>query len=424
MGSECSTFDKFRESEGFFRRSTAVRTIENANVSNPITKTFDKDVSNDESLDQKMTDGKISTAMSVIDQTVFLRSKNRKFTGMMRKDEFSWQGSYDFICIGDPQLGMGDQKKEEEFCRLAVKFINQRSSRVKFVVVCGDHVHNLEGMWSKGDLQGGRKKRIQELKAYKSIWSKLDKDIPLVCVCGNHDVGNAPTKRTIQLYKEEFGDDYLTFWCGGVKFFVLNSQIIQGLKSTNELAKAHERWFEKEVASGGIRDQPIHTIAMCHIPPFCWDVEEKECNFNWPIEKRKKWLDKMAKANIKKIYCAHYHRRSGGKYKGIEVVVSAAVGTCIRTKPLPKEIQKSHLDGINFRLGFEGFGGTVAEERTSGLQIVTVSKERLTERWLNIREIRRELNQSFRDRAPQLRTRNFSKGCTWFNKGYGQYYMR
>jgi len=77
---------------------------------------------------------------------MFLRAKNREFFGMTESDESSWKGTFDFICLGDTQIGMGDQKKEEEFSRTAVKFINERRPRVKFVVVCGDHVQNLEGM--------------------------------------------------------------------------------------------------------------------------------------------------------------------------------------------------------------------------------------------------------------------------------------
>ena len=39
----------------------------------------------------------------------------------------------------------------------------------------------------------------------QSIMSTIDDDIPLLCVCGNHDVGNSPTQATIQRYKNDFG---------------------------------------------------------------------------------------------------------------------------------------------------------------------------------------------------------------------------
>jgi len=324
---------------------------------------------------------------------MFHRAQKREFYGMTEGEESIWKGNYEFICMGDAQIGMGDQKREEEFSKLAVEFINKRKDRVKFVVVCGDHTHNLEDMWSKGDLEGGKKKRIQELAAFKDIYSKLDETIPLVCVCGNHDVGNKPTEKTTQLYKDEFGDDYLSFWCGGVKFMVLNSQIVQGLSPSDELSIAHEKWADEEFERKH-ENEPVHSIVMCHIPPFCWDPEEKNTNFNWPKQKREMWLEKMLKANVKKVYCAHYHRRAGGKYKELEVVVSGALGTHIRTKEVPRNLQNSGLDGINFKISYEGFGGVEANEETSGLQVVTVRKEGLSEEWLNIRQMKKEINSS------------------------------
>jgi len=321
---------------------------------------------------------------------MFLRAQNREFWGMTEVEESIWNGNYQFICIGDAQIGMGDQKKEEEFSRLAVEFINKRKDSIKFVVVCGDHTHNLEEFWSKGDPEGGRKKRIQELAAFKDIYSKLDETIPLVCVCGNHDVGNKPTEKTIHLYREEFGDDYLSFWCGGVKFTVLNSQIVQGLSLLDDLSVAHEKWADEEFERKH-ENSPVHSVVMCHIPPFCWDPAEKHTNFNWPKEKREIWLEKMVKANVKKVYCSHYHRRAGGNYKNLEVVVSGALGTNILTKDTPLNLQESRIDEINFKLSYEAFGGVVANEEISGLQVVTVRKEGLSEEWLSIRQIKKEL---------------------------------
>jgi len=326
---------------------------------------------------------------------MFLRAQNREFFGMAESNESKWNGSYEFICMGDPQFGMGDQQREEEFSRLAVEFINQRKNSIKFVIICGDHTHNLEDFWSKGDLEGGQRKRLEELVAYKKVYSKLDKSIPLVCVCGNHDVGNKPTTKTIQLYKEEFGDDYFSFWCGGVKFIVLNSQIIQGLETSNALSIAHEKWVD-EVFEMKHENEPMHSVVMCHIPPFCWDVQEDDTNFNWPKGKREMWLDKMLKADVKKVYCSHYHRRAGGKYKGLEVVVSGALGTHILTKDVPKEFRGSKLDEINFKLSYQGFGGTEVNEKTSGLQVVSVSSEGLDEEWLSIAQITKEIESKKR----------------------------
>merc|ERR1712060_958614 len=127
---------------------------------------------------------------------------------------------------------------------------------------------------------------------------------------------------------------------------------------------------------------------MCHIPPFCWNPEERDTNFNWPKDKRVKWLDKMMEAGVKKIYSSHYHRRAGGSYKGLEVVVTGAIGTQTLTKTVPPELQGSRLDEINFKLGFEGFGGVESKEESSGLLLVTVSMEELSEKWISVKEMK------------------------------------
>lgn len=42
-----------------------------------------------------------------------------------------------------------------------------------------------------------------------------DRDIPLVVVSCNHDVGNVPTPETIAEFQRTWGDDYFSFWVGG-----------------------------------------------------------------------------------------------------------------------------------------------------------------------------------------------------------------
>jgi hypothetical protein len=37
----------------------------------------------------------------------------------------------------------------------------------------------------------------------------------------------SPTRETIEQYKQSFGDDYFSFWVGGVCYLVLNSQFYQ-----------------------------------------------------------------------------------------------------------------------------------------------------------------------------------------------------
>jgi serine/threonine-protein phosphatase CPPED1 len=56
------------------------------------------------------------------------------------------------------------------------------------------------------------KLREAQIADLKKTLVELDPRIKLVCICGNHDVGDEPTKETIDEYKKDFGDDYISFW--------------------------------------------------------------------------------------------------------------------------------------------------------------------------------------------------------------------
>lgn len=59
---------------------------------------------------------------------------------------------------------------------------------------------------------------------FRRVMAEMSSEVPLVCVCGNHDIGNEPTPESVRSYRDTFGDDYFVFWCGGVMCIVINSQ--------------------------------------------------------------------------------------------------------------------------------------------------------------------------------------------------------
>ncbi len=67
-------------------------------------------------------------------------------------------------------------------------------------------------------------RREDQYTDFVKVFKKLDPEIRLICVCGNHDVGDEPTEKTVEVYRRQFGPDFFSFWSGGVKFVVLNSQ--------------------------------------------------------------------------------------------------------------------------------------------------------------------------------------------------------
>jgi len=317
---------------------------------------------------------------------MFDRVQQRKFRSRIEKRELTWQGDYEFISIGNPP-GLSVRHIDKELIRQMVTVINRR--RPKFVVVCAQLIQNVESNWSISDLEDGNRKKTKEWGAFHEIYSKIVRCIPLVFVRGNYNVDSNLSKARIK-YNNEFQDNYFTFWAGGVRYIVLNSQIMQRLETSDELSFAHEKWFNAELTRQHKRN-PVHLVVFCRIPPFCYDIDEMNTNFNWPRRKRVIWLDKMVAANVKKIYCAQFERSFRRVYKGLEIVASASIGTKIFTKPIPNKCKLSRLKEGNSRLNFDTAAINSSEEMC-GLQIVKVSRNVLTERWLSVTKIKKSIN--------------------------------
>ena len=163
----------------------------------------------------------------------FLRASNRGFRGLDFAREGQWRGDFAFVQLADPQLGMLHWNKswEEEGAMLKKAVDQINALKPKFVVVCGDLVN------AYPDTQLAE----QELQFadFKRITSQLDPAIPLVCVCGNHDVGDRPTNATVAQYGKHVGDNYFSFWAGGVRFLALDTQIYR------DWALSKARWTRR-----------------------------------------------------------------------------------------------------------------------------------------------------------------------------------
>lgn len=228
-----------------------------------------------------------------------------------------------FVQGADSQFGLIDNfiKKLEnpgwaEEIKLAQTFIancNKLEPKPKFVVVCGDLV----------DAMPGTKLRQPQEIDFKKVFSHLNRDIPMVCVCGNHDIGNEPTIEAITEYKREFGEDYFCFVVNEVFFIVINSQFYEHRANVEDYAKQHDQWLEDMLTKC---KSYKYSIIFEHIPWFLKHFDEEDEYFNIKREIRLNWLRKFYEAGVTKIMCGHYHRNAGGWYKEMELVVTSAIG--------------------------------------------------------------------------------------------------
>ena len=95
--------------------------------------------------------------------------------------------------------------KELLFAERAVAHVNALAPAPAFVVVCGDLVNAYPQQAALQELQ---------VSDFKRILGQVREDVPLVCVCGNHDLGDRPNAATVDLFTSRFGDDYFAFWAG------------------------------------------------------------------------------------------------------------------------------------------------------------------------------------------------------------------
>lgn len=256
------------------------------------------------------------------------KARGRTLSGFTPDAEGDWKAPFYFIQGADPQFGLmkayaigdcdhgGDEWREElQLTQQAVQAINKLNPKPKFFILCGDLIHGMPGTpW--------REAQEHDLK---DVLKDVNSDIPVLFVSGNHDLGNTPTPETIDDYCRQWGDDYFSFWVGGVFFLVLNSQLFFDHSKCPELKKSQDAWLRDQLAVAEKR-KCKHAIVFQHIPLFLKTPDEENDYFNLEKSVRRDLLEKFHKAGIKVVFSGHYHRNAGGVYKDLEMVVSSAIG--------------------------------------------------------------------------------------------------
>uniref|UniRef100_A0A3Q3GRK5 Serine/threonine-protein phosphatase CPPED1 n=1 Tax=Labrus bergylta TaxID=56723 RepID=A0A3Q3GRK5_9LABR len=230
--------------------------------------------------------------------------------------EREWTGPFYFIQAADPQLGLmkGDEWQEEvELTKLAVEAVNQLRPRPRFMVLCGDLVHAMPDT----PFREGQERDL------KAVLKGTDPSIPLVFVSGNHDLGNTPTPRTVEQYCSAWGDDFFSFWVGGVLCLVLNSQLFYDASGCPQLKEAQETWLEEQLSRAS---SSTHVLVFQHIPLYLKTPDEEDNYFNLQREVRQTLIERFKKAGVTAVFSGHCHRNAGGCHGGLDMVVSSAIG--------------------------------------------------------------------------------------------------
>lgn len=269
-----------------------------------------------------------------------LRARGGILPGFERDREGSWTGPYFFVQAADPQLGMFDQDRrwdrELDLMRRAAEHINRL--RPRFVAVCGDEVNQVPG---------GPEYPAQ-VRDFLQGATGIDPAIPVICLPGNHDTGDTPTPETLEAWRRHFGDNWFAFWCGGVRYLVLDTTLYYDPSVLPEEQQRQEEWLEAELES--LRcDPPTHVIVLQHHPWFLERSDDADQYFTIPRVRRDPALERLRRAGVRAVFAGHYHRNAYGRAGDMEMVTTSALGMPLGDDPSGFRIVEVYADRIAHR---------------------------------------------------------------------------
>lgn len=293
-----------------------------------------------------------------------------------------------FVITADTQYGImmdgyamnkPNWDKEIKISRACVNKINAMNgeNRPKFVIVCGDLVDTHASFskslatWKKV-MESWERDAIfdQQAKDFKMVWSKIDSDIPLVCLCGNHDVGNRPTPESIDHWKSKFGDDYLAWWVNGTYCIGLNNNLFANPTGAKEMYKDQLKWLEERLIYGN-EEGASHIFIFGHYPWFLRKETEKDKHvkssssapngwgpkgtafpdsyFTIPLEYRKVAMNLFKKYHVTACFSGHFHQNVVTKSSwGMDMIVTGPLSMTLSSSIQSDLSDEKH--GVGMRI--------------------------------------------------------------------------
>jgi serine/threonine-protein phosphatase CPPED1 len=260
---------------------------------------------------------------------------------------------FTFVIGADTQLGINSRNKEWqteiEYSKQAVKHINALKPRPAFVTMCGDLVDMEAEMFiGVGDYKTREqcdKVQEQQWDDYSAVWSKVHADIPVLCLCGNHDVGNRPTPQSIQRFKSKFGDDYFAFWYKGCYFINLNTNIHNDKTFCPELFDEQNDWLEERLVYARKQSSTRRIFLFGHHPWFLFNEHEEladlkgrnyfpsgdggfipDAYFSISRPNRQRVMELCKKHRVDACFAGHFHQNWIGETTwGMSMITTGAI---------------------------------------------------------------------------------------------------
>ena len=210
---------------------------------------------------------------------------------------------FTFVQMSDPQIGFSDETPGYAYTDSLMKTAVEKANALDpaFVFITGDLVNDPANPVQDSIYRG----RLAEILA------------PVYAVPGNHDYLGF-TREKQEAYIAQRGYDRFSFQAKDCAFIGIDSNCI---KDGVEGAEAEQlAWLEKELA--GARDCR-YTFVFLHCPVIRESIDEPEDYFNFPMDKRRQYIELFKKYGVDAVLSGHCHQEYNCTVDGILFTVAA-----------------------------------------------------------------------------------------------------
>lgn len=181
----------------------------------------------------------------------------RGYIGLESEDEGQWDAPFLFVIVSDPRVGAPESTSARALVE-TVERLNGLDPLPRFVVVVGDVT---AAAANPGDSDAGT--FAEQLSLFKRIMSRLDARVAIVVVPGRNTVGAGAGG--LERHQAAFGDPYFSFWCGGVRGFVVCSELlVSEAEAPAGARRPQASWLKREMAATKYGAQ--HQCVFAQVP--------------------------------------------------------------------------------------------------------------------------------------------------------------
>lgn len=285
---------------------------------------------------------------------------------------------HSFVICADSQLGITSLNLEWEtelnYCRQAVEKINSLQPRPQFVTMCGDIVDMEQSFYYNSPNALRHFETLEECETiqdkqnedFKKVFDKIHEDIAIVCLCGNHDIGNRPSKKSIEKFRNAFGDEYLAFWTNGSYNICLNNVLFTDPSDAMDMYEEQLKWLEERLEYAA-KHKAVQIFVFGHHPFFLYseneDVDDlkdhgspfpkewgesdkifSDAYFSIPKKYRMNAMRLFEKFKVSACFSGHFHQNLVSKASfGMDMIVTAPLSIVFESNGKPKQTEDNAM---------------------------------------------------------------------------------